>query len=190
MAVASSLREGFEVIVVKDGVSVPSAIEKEFATSPVRWIDLGRNFGKMNGVVYYGLIATTVGAYLARSDFVAILGDDDEFMEGAGDTYRQCLRDNPRVDIWIPGLRYSNGHEVCLRRGELAVGNVSHPLLRTTIFASCPMYHHPHWTPYNVADFHHIAECARRGFLVDWIGKVCVAIRPRLEGHFGNGRDE
>jgi len=84
-----------------------------------------------------------VGAYLARTAFIAFLDDDDELAVGAGkswagaragangsplprchlallttlvpphpaagDTIRNALASRPEVDVWVPGIQYTDG---------------------------------------------------------------------------------
>lgn len=182
-AVRSALREGFdEVVVVNDGVN----LETPWQDPRVKYAKLGRNFGRLGGKLFYGQIATGVGMALAESDFVAVLGDDDEYAPGACELIREAIAGNPTVDIWIPGLIYNDEHTACLTPELLEIGNVSHPIYRPEIFASVPMYHVAN-EDYGVHDYWHVKRCVEAGFRIGWIGKLCVKIRPSLPGRNGRG---
>lgn len=187
LAVASARREGFPVIVVTDGIplrprnGIPAsrqrAIASLFAVPGVSVFATGRHFGDR------GTMAFTVGAMMATTEFVTMLDDDDEFVEGAGDIIRDRLARDPAVDIWIPGLRYKDGHTACLRPNALVEGNVSTPTLRTTVLAACPW--HGYAVRPDLSDLHHLRECARKGFTIRWIEEVCYSMRPGLPGDRG-----
>lgn len=177
-AVASCVREGFPVLVIGDGVDVPTLPGAEK-------IVLGRNYGKLGGGRYYSQIALTVGAFLVKTEYVWTMDDDDEVAPGSGLLVRTALQVDPRVDLWIPGLRYKDGREVCMLPG-LRSGNVAKAVYRTTVFAERPMYH-MRGIDQRVTDYYHVAACAEMGFRVAWLGQVGVLVRPCLEGDFGAG---
>ena len=113
-AVASALREGFEVVVVSDGFDVSDPC---VCQPGVKYARLGRNYGILGGVLHYPQVASTAGAYLAVSEWVGHLGDDDEYVEGAGDVV-QPLLDTGAADVWIPGLLYIEGSTSCCAPGR------------------------------------------------------------------------
>jgi len=192
-AVSSAKREGFKTIVISDGV------DKVGPVSCWRYIKLGRRWG------YYGGMAANVGAALADTDFITFLDDDDEFANGAGDTIRRSLEENPDVDVWIGGVRF-NGDVVLGDRatgkttvtrelslspdGGVNPGNVCMPTYRTEIFAHYPFMNNIPAGQENYTDFYHIKACELGGYKVDWFGEVIYLVRPGLEGLNGRGKDD
>ena len=184
-AVLSAVRSGFdEVVVVNDG-SVMLGDLSWMSLPQVKYCKLGRNYGRLNGVLYYGQIPLTVGMYMSDADFTASMGDDDEYTEGAATAIRQKIQEQPGVDIWVPGLQFTNGMVLCVKPG-LYAGNVSHVIYRPEIFATVPMCH-VRGEDYSLHDFFHAKRCVDMGFKIDWIGQVCVNARPALPGTNGRG---
>lgn len=174
----SAHREGFPILIVSDGVEIQRSL-----LPPHRYCQLGRSFG------YYGVVAQNVGAYLATTPFVTFLDDDDELVEGAGAFITRRLRERPRVDIWVPGIRYADGGEACLSGNaeDPQIGEVAVPTYRTEIFAHIPFTHSLNRDDPDTVDRSHVWQCVRAGYRVDWFGKVLYSIRPRLEGFYGRG---
>lgn len=184
----SALDEGFPVIVVVDGkdVKLPADANRIISESPrVKLVRLGRTWGE------YGGAAANTGAYLAETPFVTFLDDDDEYFEGAGQHMRECVAAAPEVDIWIPGLRFNNGMELCLN-GEKGVnmGNVACPTMRTEMFWRLPFQELPPVYQDNLeyTDFFQILTLDQMGAIVDWFEKVLINVRPHLPGTNGRGQ--
>lgn len=187
-AVASVITEGVPCIVVNDGCPMPRL--DPFASHPLlRVCDLGRNWGRMDGITWSGQIAFQVGAYLSGTSFTGLLGDDDQLRRGAAAEIAAVLRSAPAIDMWIPGLRYADGVTACLNVGVAECGNVSHVIYRTALLAYHPWYHRPDDDP-TVCDWLHFERGLKLGWKPGWIGKICIDIRPQLPGHRGWGHDE
>lgn len=175
------------MIVVSDGVELDR--KKKHCClqlENVQHYKLGRNYGMMDGKLYFGQIALTTGCFFSETEFTLCLGDDDELRPGAGSIYRKHLRSDPSVDIWIPGLMYNNGRQACLEP-DLIPGSVSHPCYRTKIFAFVPMFNDPAMNCF-LHDFYHVEACVKAGWKVSWMKEVAILIRPRLPGDSGNGK--
>jgi len=181
-AVRSAIREEFPVMVASDGFSFSEDLNELLSHPLVSNCCLGRHYGQ------YGAMAFNVGALLATTPFVAMLDDDDEFIVGARKLICDKLASDPSVDVWIPGLKYSNGHVICIRPNKLHVtaGNVACPILRTDTMTTTPLLHVKKTPGYQ--DFYHIARCQDAGYKVDWIGKPCILVRPKLPGNLGGGK--
>src|SRR5690349_6808903 len=157
-AVESSLREGFKVLVIGDGI-YPQINEPDAMHSKVKIYCTGKKYG------HYGYMALNLGALLAETDFVSVLDDDDEFVVGAGDIIRAKLKEKPEIDIWIPGLRFNNGMVLCNDKSlGIRGGNVACPTYRTDIFTRIPFTHdlvdkHPDYS-----DFIHVSWCFEKGY--------------------------
>lgn len=180
-AIDSCLRERCDVVVVADGVDV--VVSK---SHDVQYLRLGMNYGRMGGEFHYGEIASTVGVFMSRTPFAMLMGDDDEMAPGAGAAINKKLLSEPDVDIWIPGIRYDSGKELCMNDGKLYMGNVSHPCFRTSVFAFEPHIHIRNENA-GIGDYFHIKRCSEAGWKIRWVGEVCILIRPVLGGLRGNG---
>lgn len=185
-AVKSVLRENLKPIIVSDGYNLTPEDHPCLTWEGVRYIQLGRNFGKMDGIIYYGQVAITTGVYLADTEFCMAIGDDDELIEGAGKIMTKRICAKPDVDIWVPGLQYNNGRTACMSPDGLFLSNVSHTCYRTKIFAFEPM-HHIIGQNHGWNDFFHAERCVKAGWKIDWFFAICVLIRPSLIGEFGHG---
>ena len=166
-AVASC--EGHPVVVVGDGCPLRSWRECDVLS-----LSLGRRFG------HYGCVAFNVGAALAQTEYVTKLDDDDEFLPGALESMEQRLAAES-ADIWIPGLRYNDGHLACLAAG-LDCGNVACPTMRAELIARHPI--RPGEPP-NFTDWLHVREMVAAGHSIRWYGRELIAVRPQLPGHHG-----
>lgn len=182
-AILSVLKESATCIVVNDGIDMESPNPHD----DLKYIKLGRNFGRLDGLLWYGQIAFTAGVYISESEFTMAIGDDDELLPGSGEIIRAKINANPDIDMWIPGIAYNNGHVACMSRNHLACGNISHTIYRSKIFAFEPMYHH-HYEDAAVQDWIHVQRCVKSGWKIDWIESPCVAIRPKLSGTNGRGQ--
>lgn len=190
-AIASAKREGFEVIVVSDGVEVD-------ASGADRYVKLGKQWG------FYGGMAANTGAALASTEFITFLDDDDEFAEGAGEFIRSKLRQDPSVDLWIGGVRFNTVIEVYDQTtGETKVasqdlctnkklgvvpGNVAMPTYRASIFSKLPFTDNIEADHQNLTDFFHIQTCVSNGYKIDWFGQVIYLVRPQIGGINGEGQ--
>jgi hypothetical protein len=160
------------VIVVGDGVPVELRPHTH-----ARAIALGRKHGK------YGSAAFNVGCGLAWTDYVTKLDDDDIFLPGALG-FMEAAINTDDADLWIPGLRYNDGLEVCLKPGVWA-GNVCCPTIRTDLVCANPII--PNVARPDLTDFHHIESVVRGGASIRWYGRPLIAVRPALPGRLGGG---
>jgi len=188
-AVRSAKREGFRVVVVSDGVKVPS-----YGADQV--VRLGRNWG------FYGGMAANVGAAMVSTEFITFLDDDDEFIKGAGDIIRARIDARPDVDVWIAGVRFADpvrlyrNSEVVFESTDLAVtrergltpGNVAMPTYRTSIFSKVPFVDALSDAERPLSDLYHVQDCENSGYTVDWFGHILYLVRPGLGGTNGGGR--
>jgi len=177
------LNEGFKAVVVSDGIDLSLKI---FDHPDVTYVKLGRRFGVSGDVIYYGQIALTTGFYLSTTEFTGCLGDDDALAAGSGQVIERAISAHPEIDIWVPTLKYNDGQTVCYSGGGLIQGNVSHPVYRTKIFASVPMYHVPD-ERYELHDYYHLVRCVEAGWTMQWLDEVCINIRPQASGRSGRG---
>ena len=182
-AIRSAKREGFKVIVVSDGAKVS-------AQGATKLVTLGKNWG------YYGGMAANVGAAMADTEFVTFLDDDDVLIEGAGNIIRAKLEEDPTVDLWIggarfskeiaiwdqkvdpPALMYSAYDMACKKERGIAIGNVSLPTVRTKVFKNVPYADNLPDGHEGMADCYWTQACASRGFKVDWFESVIYIVRP------------
>jgi len=190
-AVESSKREGFEPIIISDGISIPKN-----QSLGCKVIQLGKRWG------YYGGMTSNVGAAVCPTEFMTLLDDDDEFVEGSGDTIRNKLKEKPFVDIWIGGVRFKDVISLRLQDGsvyqstDLAVrpdfgvnpGNVAMPTYRTGIFSRFPFVDDVPKTQDNLTDFLHVRKCMLEGYKIDWFEKAIYLVRPKLSGSNGGGK--
>ena len=186
-AIFSAQREFENVIVVAD------AVDLNFDALPqgvVTYLKVGRK----NHRDHYGGVAWNMAAYAANTPYITQLGDDDEFNIGCGEFMQSAIDSNPDVDIWIPGLRYNDGHVVCLDPG-LCPGNVAAPTFKTELFFLVPFSDtlidpdaaHPMNDPAYV-DFIHVSKLIDRGASIAWYGREIYLVRPQLPGTHGVGQ--
>lgn len=181
-AIESVLRAGFPCIVINDGIEMTPPSEHP----GLKYLKLGRNYGRLDGELWYGQIGFTTGTYLSETEFTMALGDDDEIIEGVSEAMVSKIASEPEIDMWIPGLRYNNGRIACVHVGGFYVGNISHTIYRTKILAYHPMYNRRNeYTPHQ--DWHHVERCVQEGWKINWLGFPCVAIRPSMHGDHGRG---
>ena len=178
-AIKSALREEFAVIAVSDGFPFPSAVTE--LQDCARLVRLGRHYG------HYGAMAFNTGVMLAETEFVAMLDDDDEWIEGAGDLIRAKLEKTPETDIWIPGLEFNDGKRLCCDP-VWKHNNLACPILRTTVLTKAPLLHLDKGQS-GTMDQEHLKRCHDLGFAVDWIGQPCILVRPHLQGDRGMGEE-
>ena len=172
-AVASAEREGITPIVVSDGY-VGGNLEGA--------IVLPKNWGS------YGSVAANVGVGFCETPHLMILDDDDELLEGAGDVIRSKIKDHPDVDIWIPGLQFNTGLQLCTGVDKrVRAGNVAVPICKIKVFTDFPFRSTVPLEDKNLIDFYQIYEAHNAGYKVDWICKNIYLIRPNLEGTNGRG---
>jgi len=183
-AIRSAKREGFKVIVVSDGAKVS-------AQGATKLVKLGKNWG------YYGGMAANVGAAMADTEYVTFLDDDDVFIEGAGDIIRAKLEEDPTVDVWIGGARFSkeiaiwdqnvnppellySGYDLaCSKERGIKVGNISLPTVRTEVFKNVPYADNLPEGHEGMADYYWTKACTNQGFKVDWFESVIYIVRPQ-----------
>lgn len=182
-SIESVVSQGINCVVVNDGVDMPPPKERRGLT----YVTLGRNFGRMDGRIWYGLVAFSTGCFLSKTEFTMTLGDDDELLPGIVPGMCERIRSNPDIDIWVPGLQFNSGHIACCTPGLLQCGNVSHSIYRTKIIGYEPMYNRKEENS-NVSDWHHVERCVNNGWKIDWLGYPCVLVRPQVPGHNGGGR--
>jgi hypothetical protein len=190
-AIESSRREGFEPIVISDGVDI--SVED---LGRVEFIKLGRQWGN------YGGMAANVGAAIAPTEFITFLDDDDVFVSGAGEVIRGKLKEMPKVDIWIAGVRFQkniklmNNGQVTYEGRELSLsserglspGNVSMPTYRTSIFTKSPFIDNVDDNHLHLTDVLHVHQCSKLGFKVDWFGSALYEVRPHDGKTNGKGQ--
>lgn len=191
-SIESARSEGFEPIIISDGVELD-------LDGSYNVITLGRNWNN------YGFMAANVGAALAKTEFITFLDDDDVFIKGAGDFIRKKLRQDPSVDIWLAGIRFDQGliqikspktRKVIYTGREagvnpefgLIVGNVCMPTYRTSIFRECPFIDTSKIDKNysNFSDIYHVISCVQKGYKHKWFKKALYQVRP--ESKTGNGR--
>jgi hypothetical protein len=182
-AVESAKREGLKkILVVGDGVW-PSVPEPDAMHSTLKVLSTGRRYHN------YGYMSLNLGALTAETEFVTVLDDDDEFAVGAGNILRSALKEKPNIDIWIPGLQFNNGMILCKDKSKgLVGGNVACPTYRTEIFTKLPFNTKMIQLYPDYSDYIHVMECVKEGYKVDWLEKILILVRPKLEGTNGRGK--
>tara|TARA_R100000005_G_C5003723_1_gene212320 strand:- start:10964 stop:11572 length:609 start_codon:yes stop_codon:yes gene_type:complete len=183
-AIDSAEREGFPVVVVSDGHPLYDQETGELIVGGAdAAIELKKNWG------CYGAVAANVGVALTETEYVVFVDDDDELAPGAGDIIRNAISRDSSVDIWVQGLLFNNGMEMCLDKSKgVVMGNVAVPIYKVDVLTKNPFSTEvpPHVQDY--ADFFHVLLCHTKGFSVDWLGKVTYLVRPELEGTNGRGK--
>lgn len=183
-SIKSALNENFKVIVVADGIVLPEEL-LQFKSEQVKFFKTGKKYG------FYGSIPLNVGTYMAETEFISQLSDDDEIISGKGQVIRDAINNDPSTDIWIPGM-IANNKVYCIKN-DFIEGNVGSPTLRTNVMACCPIRHPSKEEWENIdegLDFWHIREAVKMGFKLRWIGEPILSIRPLLTGHRGYGKPE
>lgn len=172
-AAIDSARQFDQVIVIADDLDIA-------ARPGVQHARTGRRFDR------YGSACWNLAAYLTDCDWIAGLGDDDQWTDGAAERIRQAITARPEVDVWIPGLQYADGERVCTSEG-LRPGNVAVPIARPTAWWQVPMAAR-HAVHDGYTDYAHIADLAAAGLTLGWLGQAVYLVRPASPGRFGGGR--
>jgi len=196
-AIHSAKREGFDPLVISDGVNCHAFGEK--------FIKLGKKWG-----MYGGMVAN-VGAAMANTEYVTFLDDDDVFIPGAGDVIRKTINAHPVVDVWIAGVRFNRqvrltdtkSGEETYRGTDLAIfperglseGNVAMPTYKTHIFETIPFINTVPQDVAHLTDLLHVQACAQKGYKIGWFGQALYHVRPHMAGKEGgietvNGRGQ
>ena len=179
-AISSAKREGFNPVVISDGVNTA-------AQGAAHYLKLGKQWGM------YGGMCANVAAALATTPFITFLDDDDVFLPGAGNHIRKKLNERPEVDIWIGGVMfnapialYDKDQNEVFRGNELAkepsrgltLGNVAMPTYRTDVFAKVPFTDTIPDDLATMSDLYHVRACEAKGFKIDWFGRSLYHVRP------------
>lgn len=175
-SIESALKEFDDVIVVADRVDL------NFDNLPI-----GPTYLKNNTVIdLYGGMCINMAAEKCVTEYLCLLDDDDEYIDGAGNYMRDTINNNPDIDIWIPGLKYNDGLYVCMNDG-LKVGNVAVPTYKTKVLKDNPFKNNMGNDP-GLTDFYHIQKIYFKGYKIDWYKKHLYNVRPRLSGRLGQGK--
>ena len=174
-AIECAKREFDDVIVVADGIDL------EFESLPKNVTYLKNT----DSVDLYGGAAINLGAKNCKTQYICLLDDDDEYIVDSGNYMRETINSDPTVDVWIPGLRYNDGHIVCMNDG-LYGGNVAVPTYKTKVLQLNPFV--PDMGPeQGLTDFYHVDRIFNNGHKVGWYKKHLYDVRPHLSGRHGNG---
>ena len=179
-AIESAKREFENVIVVADSIELPLNLPE----GPL-YLKTGQKFGSNS----YGAAAWNMGAYAASTKYVAHLGDDDEYVEGAGDFMENKVNEFPNIDIWVPAIKYKDGHVDCKNPG-MWHGNIGSPTFKTILFYELPICNaikNEFDAEGRHIDFCHARELVNMGFLIEWYGEVLNLVRPKIDGDTGMG---
>lgn len=177
-AIESAKKEFKNVIVVAD------AIDLDFDNLPkdVLYLKTGMQHDK------YGSAAINMGAYACSTPYFCLLDDDDEFIPGAGEFMINKLISEPDVDIWIPGLQFNNGLQLCLNSDKgVQMGNVAVPTYKTKLLFLLPFYKGLQGDNADYTDCHHLMVLDKLGAKIKWYEKILYNVRPNLEGTNGRG---
>lgn len=186
-AINSSIKE----FGVENTIVIADAIDLNISSLPqgITYLRTGQKFDK------YGSAAINLGAYSCKTEFFCLLDDDDEFLNGAGNYMRNKIKGKPEIDIWIPGIVYSNiqkkGKPViaCMNgKKGIEMGNVAVPTYRTKLLFKFPFCEFLSKKYPEYSDFIHIKECVRLGAKLDWYGAGLYSVRPKLKGTNGRGK--
>jgi hypothetical protein len=179
-SIESALHEFDNVIVVADDTYIKNKVKD----SRILYLRTGQRFDK------YGSAALNMGACAVTTSHFCLLDDDDEFVRGAGEYMRQFVNENKDKDIFIPGLRFNNGMELCKSPG-LRYGNVAVPTFRTEWALKVPitpLHLNKFKIPPDAIDLSHVLACVSEGAKVIWYEKILYLVRPRLPGTNGRGK--
>lgn len=186
-AINSAIKEfGAENTIV-----VADAIDLDLSSLPekVTYLKTGQKFDK------YGAAAINLGAYSCKTEFFCLLDDDDEFLTGAGEYMRNKIKSRPEIDIWIPGIVYTNMSKknkllvACISSKKgIAIGNIAVPTYRTKLLFRLPFCEILCKKYPDYSDFIHVKECVNLGAKLDWYGAGLYSVRPKLKGTNGRGR--
>jgi hypothetical protein len=174
-AIKNAIKEFNNVIVVADNVDL------DFLNLPIKATYLKTT----EKIDLYGGAAINLGAQNCNTKYICLLDDDDEYVEGAGQYMNVIVNSEPSIDIWIPGLRYNDGHMVCMNDG-LYAGNVAVPTYKTEVLKNYPFY--SNMSPdIGLTDFYHVENIVKNGHSVSWYKKHLYDVRPHLPGRLGKG---
>lgn len=186
-AINSAIRE-FEaenVIVIADAVDLNLSSLPEKVT----YLRTGQKFDN------YGTASINLGAYVCKTEFFCLLDDDDEFLVGAGKFMKDKIKSKPEIDIWIPGIVYTNMSKknrplvACISgKKGIEMGNIAVPTYRTKLLFKLPFCEFLTKKYPDYSDFIHVKECVRFGAKLDWYGAGLYSVRPKLKGTNGRGR--
>ena len=154
-------------IIVSDGMEL---------STDMPYVRLGMRHGN------YGCAAFNVGVALATTEYITKLDDDDEFLPGALDIMTEAINKD-EADIWIPGLRYSDGSIACMEQ-RVVMGQVACPTIRTRLAVLHPI--RP-MEPSALLDVAHVQALVYGGASIRWYGRPLIAVRPKLTGKYGMG---
>jgi glycosyltransferase involved in cell wall biosynthesis len=175
-AINSALKEFDDVIVVADRVDLDIDI-----------LPIGPTYLKNDEVIdLYGGMCINIAANECVTEYLCLLDDDDEYVDGAGDYMRDTIINNSDVDVWIPGLKYNDGLYVCMEDG-LKGGNVAVPTYKTKVLREYPFKNNNVNNP-GLTDFYHVQKIFFAGHKVDWYKKHLYNVRPQLPGRLGQGK--
>lgn len=178
-AIKSAQTEFGKVIVVAD------AVDLDMKTIPegIQVLRTGMKFDQ------YGSAAINMGAYACSTPYFCLLDDDDEFIPGAGEFMINKLISEPDVDIWIPGLQFNNGLQLCLNSDKgVQMGNVAVPTYKTKLLFLLPFYKGLQGDNADYTDCHHLMVLDKLGAKIKWYGKLLYNVRPKMEGTNGRGK--
>jgi glycosyltransferase involved in cell wall biosynthesis len=175
-SIRSALKEFDSVIVVADRVNLDTE------TLPV-----GPTYLKNEKVIdLYGGMCINMAALECTTEYLCLLDDDDEYVDGAGEYMKKTITNNPDIDVWIPGLRYNDGLYVCMDDG-LRGGNVAVPTYKTSVLREYPFKNNMGNDP-GLTDFYHVQKIFFGGHKVGWYKKHLYNVRPHLSGRLGQGK--
>ena len=175
-AIKSALREFDDVIVVADRVDLN-----------VDALPIGPTYLKNDKVIdLYGGMCINMAAVECKTEYLCLLDDDDEYVDGAGNYMRNKINLNRDIDVWIPGLKYNDGLYVCMADG-LRAGNVAVPTYKTKVLREHPFTNNMGNDP-GLTDFYHVQKIYFSGHKVDWYKEHLYNVRPGLSGRLGQGK--
>lgn len=174
-AIECAKKEFGNVIVVADDVD----LDFENLPKDVKYL---KNTERVD---LYGGAAINLGAKKCKTQYICLLDDDDEYIDGAGEYMRAIVNADPSIDVWIPGLRYNDGHLVCMNDG-LYGGNVAVPTYKTKVLKSHP-FHSDMGPEQGLTDFYHVNYIFNDGHKIGWYKKHLYDVRPHLSDRHGNG---
>jgi hypothetical protein len=178
-AIESSKKEFNKVIVVADAID----LDKRDIPSDVLLLKTGQKFDK------YGSAAINMGAYACDTEYFCLLDDDDEFIQGAGDYMIKKISSEPDIDVWIPGIKYNDGLELCLNSNRgITLGNIAVPTYKTHLLFVLPFFKALSGNNSDYIDFHHVELLGKMGYKIKWYEKLLYSVRPKLDGRNGRGK--
>ena len=177
-AIKSAQSEFKNVIVVAD------AVDLDFKNLPsdVLYLKTGMKHDK------YGSAALNMGAYACSTPYFCLLDDDDCFIEGAGEYMVDKVLSDWYTDIWIPGIKFSDGKQLCMSPQKgVVVGNVAVPTYKTRVLFLLPFGKGLANNNIHCIDYNHLSILNKWGVKIRWYEKLLYNIRPKLQGNNGRG---